>query len=441
MNSEVTDSLWRIGFILLLVGLTAFFVAAEFALVGVRKTRVESLARTGSRPAKRLNRQLESLDAYISATQLGITLASLALGWVGEEALGHMLTDAMISILPEGVAVAAAKTVGIAISFSVITFLLIVLGELAPKTLALQRAESVALTVSLPLELFYKALKFPIWLLTMSGNLVVRMFGLEATAEHSAVYTSDELRHLVDLSHTTGHLNAGERELIHNVFEFAAETVRDCMVGRTAVTSVSIDRPLAELVELFRATEYSRIPAFEGSMDGVVGVLHARDVLGAAVAGGNAEPRALVRPTIFVPPNAQLDEVLARMKRSGHHLAIVVDEHGGFQGIVTLEDILEELVGEIRDEFDDGGEDPVVEQTDGSVIIDASISIRALNKRLGLEVPESSAYVTLAGFLLSESGSIPRQGSELEAAGRSFVIENIRRNRIISVRLLAAASS
>jgi putative hemolysin len=176
-------------------------------------------------------------------------------------------------------------------------------------------------------------------------------------------------------------------------------------------------------------------------MDGIVGVLHARDVLGAAVAGGLAAPRSLVRPTIFVPPNAQLDEVLARMKRSGHHLAIVVDEHGGFQGIVTLEDILEELVGEIRDEFDDGGEDPVAEQPDGSVIIEASISIRALNKRLGLDVPESSAYVTLAGFLLSESGSIPRQGSELLAAGRRFVVENIRRNRIVSVRMLAAAPS
>lgn len=438
MNTDVTDALWRIGLILLLVGLTAFFVAAEFALVGVRKTRIESLARGGSRPAKRLNKQLESLDAYISATQLGITLASLGLGWVGEEALSHMLTDALVSVLPGGVAVTVARTFGIGISFGLITFLLIVLGELAPKTLALQRAESVALVISLPLEIFYKALKFPIWLLTLSGNFVVRLLGFEATAEHSAVYTSDELRQLVDLSHTTGHLNAGERELIHNVFEFAAETVRDCMVGRTAVTVVSIDRPLGELVDLFRSTEYSRIPAYEGSMDGIVGVLHARDVLGAAVAGGHALPQTLIRPTIFVPPNAQLDEVLARMKRSGHHMAIVVDEHGGFQGIVTLEDILEELVGEIRDEFDDGGEDPVVEQPDGSFIIEASISIRALNKRLGIDMPESTAYVTLAGFLLSESGSIPRQGTELVAAGRRFVVENIRRNRIVSVRMLAS---
>lgn len=436
MNFDLTDALWRIGLILLLVGLTAFFVAAEFALVGVRKTRVESLARGGSRPAKRLSRQLESLDAYISATQLGITLASLALGWVGEEALGHMLTEAMISVMPASLAGAAARTIGIAISFAIITFVLIVLGELAPKTLALQRAETVALSISLPLEVFYKALKFPIWLLTITGNLVVRAFGLEAKAEHSAVYTSDELRQLVDMSHTTGHLNAGERELIHNVFEFAAETVRDCMVGRTSVTSVSVDRPLDEIVELFQSTEYSRIPAFDGSPDEVIGILHARDLLGAAVSGRDVPPRTLVRPTIFLPPNAQLDEVLARMQRSGHHMAIVVDEHGGFQGIVTLEDILEELVGEIRDEFDDGGDDPVAEQPDGTHIVDASISIRALNKRLGLEVPESPAYVTLAGFLLSETGSIPRQGTELVAAGQRFIVENIRRNRIVTVRML-----
>ena len=425
----------KILLVMALVLANGFFVASEFALVGVRKSRIETLARTGNKRAVRLQRLLGHLDSYISATQFGITLASLALGWVGEETLAHMFEPVAVSLLGDMAGPVAAHTTAIVVAFTIITFLHIVLGELAPKTLALERAEATALAVALPMELFYTAFKAPIWLLNKTGNLVVRFFGLHPSGEHGAAYTEEELRYLVDISHKTGHLNAGERELIHNVFEFAAETVRDCMVPRTEVVAAQADAPVDRLAEMVRETEFSRIPVYDGSLDVVVGVLHGRDVLSAALAGREAAARDLARPVVFVPPSAQLDEVLARMKRSGHHMAVVVDEHGGLEGIVTLEDILEELVGEIRDEFDEGVDEPVARQPDGSFVIDASIPIRALNRHVGLDIPESNQYATLAGYLLAEHGAIPRQGTDLVIGEHHFFIENVRRNRIVTVRL------
>lgn len=437
MAEHLLEYLIRFGIVLLLVAANGFFVASEFALVGVRKTRIETMAKTGNRRAKRLQRVLHALDSYISATQLGITLASLALGWVGEAAFAEIFKSLFLGIFPAPAAAVAAETAAIAMAFTVITVLHIVLGELAPKTLALERTELVALAVAWPMEIFYRTFKAPIWLLNKGGNVVVRLAGLTATAEHAAAYTEEEIRHLVDISHKSGHLNEGERELIHNVFEFAAETVRDCMVPRTGVVVVAADATVPQLIELFQTTEYSRIPVYEGSPDAIVGVLHAKQVLSAALKGIETSARALARPTLFLPPSAQLDHVLARMKRTGQHLAVVVDEHGGLEGIITLEDILEEIVGEIRDEFDEGEsvDDPVSKQSDGSYLIDAAMPVRAFNRRLDFEIPESNQYATIAGFLLAQAGTIPKQGDAIEHDGNRFVVENIRRNRLVTVRL------
>jgi CBS domain containing-hemolysin-like protein len=435
MDGHWVEFAIRLTGVLLLVIANGFFVASEFALVGVRRTRVDTLARSGNRRATRLKRVLGSLDSYISATQLGITLASLALGWVGEETIAHALEPALERMMPEAFAIAAAETVAIAGAFAIITFLHIVLGELAPKTLALERAEGVALAIAWPMEMFYRAFKAPIWVLNKAGNVVVRAFGLRATAEHTAAYTEEELRYLVDISHKSGHLNEGERELLHNVFEFAAETVRDCMVPRTEVVAAPGEATMAQTVDLFRESEFSRIPVYEGSLDAVAGVLHAREVLAAALEGSEATAAEMARPTLFVPPSAQLDEVLSRMKRTGHHLAVVVDEHGGLEGIVTLEDVLEELVGEIRDELDEGEGEPIVRQKDGSHLVDAGVSVRALNRKLGLEIPESPRYATLAGFLLAETGAIPRPGEEVAFGDTRFVVEQVRRNRVLTVRV------
>jgi CBS domain containing-hemolysin-like protein len=426
----------RLMLVLVLVLANGFFVASEFALVGVRKSRVVTLAESGQKRAKTLVRVLSHLDAYISATQLGITLASLALGWIGEETLSHLFEPLFTAILPGGMAVAAAHTAAVALAFGLITFLHIVLGELAPKTLALERAEATAMWVARPMELFYKAFKGPIWLLNKAGNIVVRAFGLHLSAEHAASYTEDELRYLIDVSHKGGHLNADERELLHNVFEFASETVRDCMIPRHLVTTAPATATVEEASALFDESGFSRIPMLE-SDDSVVGVLHEKDVSKALRASASADSlaRDLVRSAIFLPTVAQLDYTLSRMKQTGTHMAVVVDEHGSFEGIATLEDVLEELVGEIRDEFDEGADEPIRSEPDGSHVIDATIPVRVLNRKLGLSIPESPHYNTLAGFLLSRTGTLLKEGRVVVYDGARFVAEKVRGTRIISVRL------
>ena len=437
-ESSPLGSLLQLGVAFLLVLANGFFVGSEFALVSVRRSRIELLAEAGNKRAKAVLRVLDRLSVLISATQLGITIASLALGWIGEDALDHLIEPVFARVMPDFAATAAGHTVSIALAFATITYMHIVIGELVPKTISLEKAEGVALIVARPMELFYTLFKAPIWLLNKSGTFVARTLGLKMTAKHAHAYTEDELRYLVDMSHKGGHLEAGERELIHNVFEFTSETVRDCMVPRTEVVPVLADTPVKEIVEVFESTGFSRIPVADHDFDSIVGVLHSKDVLSAALKGADAVARDLMRPVIFVPPGAQLDHVLTRMQRTGNHMAIVVDEHGGLEGLVTLEDILEELVGEIRDEFDEGNDDPVARQPDGSYVIDATIPIRALNRRLDIGVPESNRYATLAGFLISEIGSIPKQGQEIPFGDARFVVSDVRRNRVVTVRFYPA---
>lgn len=424
----------RLVLILLLVLANGFFVASEFALVGVRTSRVAMLIESGHKRAKTLLRVLSHLDAYISATQLGITLASLALGWVGEATLSHLFEPVMTRVLPEPAATAAAHSAAVAIAFGTITFLHIVLGELAPKTLALERAEAVALLVARPMELFYKIFKGPIWLLNKAGNVVVRAFGLKMRAEHAASYTGDELRILIDLSHKGGHLNERERELLQNVFEFAGETVRDCMIPRHMVTTAPAGMLVADLAALFDETGFSRLPVIDPAADKVLGIAHGKDVTKAHREGALTTAVGVMREAMFLPPSAQLDYTLSRMKRLGSHMAIVVDEHGSFEGIVTLEDVLEEIVGEIRDEFDEGLDDPIRERADGVFEIDAMIPVRVLNRRLGLKVPESPHYNTLAGFMLAQAGTLLKEGREVPHEEGRFVAEKVRGTRIITVR-------
>jgi CBS domain containing-hemolysin-like protein len=420
-----------------LVLANGFFVGSEFALVSVRRSRVEMLAETGNKGAQTVLRVLDNMGSLISATQLGITLSSLALGWIGEEAVAHLLEPVFARVLPPDWHAAAGATVSVVIGFVVITYMHIVLGELMPKTVSLEKAELVSLWVARPMEIFYTVFKAPIWLLNKSANILGRIVGLEGNSEHAAtIYSEEELRYLIDISHKGGQLNAGERELIHNVFEFAEGTVRDSMIPRTEITVASANAELSQVVTLFETTGYSRIPVAEADMETVIGVLHGKDVLMAALRNKPVTIRELVRPVLFVPPSAQLDHVLARMKRTGNHMAIVVDEHGGLEGVVTLEDILEEIVGEIRDEFDEGEVDPVTAQEDGSFLIDAATAIRAVNRKLGLRIPESNRYSTLAGFLLAEAGAIPKQGQVIPFGSSQFVVENVRRHRVVSVRFI-----
>jgi CBS domain containing-hemolysin-like protein len=420
--------------VLLLVLANGFFVAAEFALVGVRRSRVETLAASGDRRASRLLGLLDDLNAYISATQLGITMASLALGWVGEPVFAHLLEGPLGGLVSE----VTLHTIAFAVAFTIITFLHIVLGELAPKTLALEMTERVALAVSWPLQAFYRIFRWPIRLLDWAGTRAVRLFGLHATGEHASVYTEDELRRLVDVSTASGHLEAEEQRLINRVFEFADAEIREAMTPRTAVAALDASSTLEETKAAFREHGYSRLPVYRGRLDEVAGVVSRRDIepfLEGERAASEFDLGGLARPPLFIPATARLGSALARMQAARTHLAFVIDEYGGLEGIVTLEDLLEEIVGEIDDEYDEEARSQVSAQPDGTFILDGMLAVRDANRRFNLRLPEDGRYTTVAGFMLAHAGRMLAAGDEVGHAGALFRVERVERRRIRRVRL------
>jgi len=425
-------SLLYILLVLLLVLANGFFVASEFALVGVRRSRIEMLVARGSRSATRLLELLDNLNTYISATQLGITMASLALGWVCEPVFAHILE----APLKGRVSDLTLHTISFAIAFAIITFLHIVLGELAPKTLALERAEKVALAVSWPMQAFYKMFRWPIRMLDWSGTKVVRLFGLHPSGEHSSVYTEDELRRLIDISRQSGQLKDEEQQLIHRVFEFSDAEVSEAMVPRTQVTGLPVNATLADVRNAFASTGYSRLPIYGTSPDDIIGLLFRKDVdMGRVDHENGFELRDFVRPPAFIPATASLGEALRRMQSARVHFVFVIDEHGGMEGILTLEDLLEEIVGEINDEFDEEVREQI--RRDGKAyVLDGMLSIRDANQHLKLDIPEDGGYTTIAGFLMDRAGRILQRGDTVEHERGVFEIERVERRRILRIRLI-----
>ena len=420
--------------VVLLVLANGFFVASEFALVGVRKSRIETLAKAGSRRAKRLLPLVNNLNAYISATQLGITLASLALGWIGEPAVAHLLELPLKGRISETL----MHTIAFAIAFSIITFLHIVLGELAPKTLALERAEKTALAIALPMEIFYRVFRWPIQVLDWAGTRTVRLFGLHPSGSHASIYTEDELRQLIDISRASGHLEADDQRLINRVLDFSDAQVREAMIPRTAVAGLPVTATLQESKDAFRSFGYSRLPVYEDNLDKVVGVLVRRDLepyLEDARAAESFNLRNLIHVPQFIPTTARLGAALKLMQSKRIHLGFVVDEYGGLEGIVTLEDLLEEIVGEINDEFDEEVRAQILKEADGTYLLSGMLTVRDANRQLDLDLPEDGGYTTLAGFLMAQAGRLPQTGEVVEYENMTFKIERLEGRRIRRVHL------
>lgn len=422
-----------IGLVFLLVIANGFFVASEFALVGVRRSRVELMAEQGSAGAKRLLRLLGNLNGYISATQLGITMASLALGWIGEPVFAHILEAPLRGRVSD----VTLHTISFAVAFTIITFLHIVLGELAPKTLALERAEKVALAISWPMEMFYRIFRWPIRLLDWAGIGTVRLFGLEPSSEHASVYTEDELRHLIDASHKSGHVKAEERQLIERVFEFADVDVREAMVPRTQMCALPVAATLDDFREKFRETGYSRLPVFRGEVDHVIGVAYRKDLDMGRFDSDDFNLEKMLRPPVFVPESASARQALRQMQASRVHFVFVINEYGGVEGILTLEDLLEEIVGEIDDEFDEETKQQIKREGD-AYFLDGMLAIRAANQQLKLSLPERDGYTTIAGFLMSEAGRVLNTGDEVKHDSGTFRVEKATGRRIQRVRFLPA---
>jgi CBS domain containing-hemolysin-like protein len=425
----------RLLAVLLLVGANGFFVGSEFALVSVRRPRLEARAAAGSKRAQAALRLLGNPTLFISATQMGITVASLALGWIGEPTVAAMLEPLASSIATEGRAGYIAHLLAIIVAFSAITFMHIVLGELMPKMIALERAEALALFAARPLELFAKIFQWPLWVFNSTGTTLARAIGLKSTLEHTAVYNETEIRQLVDISRETGHLRAEERRLIHRVFEFSDTLVREAMVPRTEMAAISSNCTLEQITLAFEQHRYSRLPVYRESLDDVLGFIHSKDVMPYLLRPEKFRLEDVLQAPVYVVDTARLEDVLRQMQRAKSHFGFVVDEHGGLEGIITLEDLLEEIVGEISDEHDEEVNEQIKPLSERTYLLDGKLAVRDLNRRLKLSVPESEAYTTIGGFLMREAGHVLHAGEDVLYDGLVFHVERVERRRLVEVKL------
>ncbi|MBX3082447.1 MAG: HlyC/CorC family transporter [Anaerolineae bacterium] len=410
------DILLKLLGVALLVSANGFFVAAEFSLVGVRKTRIQQLASEGNAAAKVTQKALEHLDSYIAATQLGITLASLALGWIGEPAIAPLF-EGVLHLLPfpkESFETVSAS-ISIAASFSVVTLLHIVFGELAPKSIALQRTESTALLVARPTTWFLRIFRPVIWLMNALGNGIVRLIGIEPVSGHVSVLSTEELEMLVHSSREAGVLMESEEQMLRRVFDFADVQVREIMRPRTEVDAIPINTNLHELLKITVDFQHTRYPIYEGSIDKIVGILHTKDVLDKLA----LNPRLLtdqadqfslssiLRTPLFVPQTVSVADLLERMQRSRAQFAIIIDEYGGMAGVATMEDLIEEIVGEVQDEFDT---EPSLIQSHGKDIeVDGLVSLTEIAERFG-EVTGEYQSTTIGGYVAERLDKIPGVG-------------------------------
>lgn len=417
---------------LLLVILNGFFVAAEFAVVKVRQSQIELIASQGNRFAKIAKHILEKLDSYLSACQLGITLASLALGWIGERVVANLVIDIMVNLgydaSPE-----VAHSIAIPVAFSLITTLHIVLGEQVPKTAAIRNPISTTLFVAAPLRVFYLMFIPFIWALNGLSILTLKLFGLHHE-QHNDIHTEEELRMILTESEEGGAIKPSEHELIQNVFEFDDRLVRQIYVPRTRVTAIDIEEEAETIIRKVIEEGYSRLPVFKDSIDNIVGVIHSKDLIRLIHSKMPLEIEKLLRPAYFIPLSKRVNELLREFQRQHIQMAIVTNEFGGTEGIVTMEDIIEELVGEIQDEYDE--EKPVVEKkSETEFIVNATASISDVNDLLPIALVESNEYETVSGLVNQIFNGIPAVNEKQEFGGYLITIVKRFKHSVEQVKL------
>lgn len=422
----------RIVAVIVLVLANGFFVAAEFSLVSVRRTRIYELASQGNVAAHWVARAIEDPDSVIAATQLGITLSSLGLGWLGEPAFAHLLQP-LIDLVPTPAQSTVSHSVSAGLAFVLITFLHVVVGELAPKSIALQNPETTSLAVARPTLWSEWIFKPAIWVLNNTGNWLLRMVGVDPASGHELLHSVEELKMIVSASAEGGVVEDEEEEMLRAVFDFGDTLVRQVMVPRTEVIAMPADATLEEIMELAAEHPYTKIPVFEESLDDVAGVIHIKDVLRALQRESNGRrAKDFMREAIFIPETARVSSLLQRFRDRKQHIAIVMDEYGGTAGVVTLEDLLEEIVGEVSDPFD--SEPDIVPLSDGSSLVDGLTLIEEINEHfeLGLEDPD---YDTIAGFVLGRLGRMARVGDAVSVDGARIRVEAMDGHRIDRVSM------
>ena len=429
--------------IVALLALNAFFVAVEFSLVRARRSRLEAMVRAGDHFARFavMATSRRNLTRVLSSVQLGITLASLGLGWVAESALGHHL-EGWFEGLPLPVEASVRVGIGAAVAITIVTYLHVVFGELVPRRISLNYAETFAKWLAPPI-LFFTWLTWPfIWVLNGSSILLVRMFGQPDVKEEEVPHSAEELRMLVERAQEGGVLPTNDAEILGGVFEFSEKNAREVMTPRTGIVAIPAEATLDEAIGTVEDAGFSRYPVYRETMDDIIGMVHAKDLLRVLHRSpANFTLESIVRPVHVVPGSREVEEVLADFKRRKEHLAIVLDEYGGTAGMVTMEDLLEEIVGEILDEYDDpltaSAADPA---SAGAHLVPGDANIRELNEELGVTIPEED-YTTVGGFVFGQLGRLPVVGDRVSIPGAHFTVRTMdgRRVKSLSVELAPVA--
>ncbi len=403
-----------LALVVVLVSINGFFVAAEFSLVSVRKTRIAERVSRGDTGAKAVQRAIEDPDRFIAATQLGITLASLGLGWIGEPALAHLL-EPLLAWLPGEIAgVAAHIAAGGALAFILITGMHVIIGELMPKSIALQRTERTALLVARPTLWAERLFRPFIWALNGTGNFLLRLLGFNRASEQEHLHSVEELKMLVDASEEGGVIEQQESEMIHAVFDFGEMTAHQMMVPRTELITLEVNTPIEAVYDFAAQQQHNKYPVYENDLDHIVGILHVKDLVPAMRLPPDRQPalRQLMREPLVVPDTIGVNGLLARFRQRKQHIAILLDEYGGTAGIVTLQDIMDELVGEVSDVF--GPDEPEVQRLpDGRVRLDGLMLLTDFNDFFGVKLADPN-YETIAGYLMGKLARIPKVGDEVE---------------------------
>jgi CBS domain containing-hemolysin-like protein len=429
---SISGSLWRLGVVVFLVLANAFFVAAEFALVSARRSRIDQMAAEGDRLAKAAQSAIKNLTRYISATQLGITLTSLGLGWVGEPALAGLI-DRFLGVFGVHASAAAVHTVaGATMAFVIITFLHIVVGELAPKAIALSNAEGVSRRLAVPLIVFAKIAAPAISVLYGAANWLLRKFGVSPQSEAGHIHSPEELRLLVMQARAHGTLDETDSAMLAGVFDFHEKKAYDVMRPRTDVVAVDIDSTEDEVWEVVRRERYSRYPVYRDTLDDVIGVFLAKDLW---LHDGKQQfsLKEVVRPALYVPASKPAERVMEDLRKTRAQMAVVLDEYGGTAGILTMEDLVEEVVGDITDEYDFASRTAVV--TDGVLELAGSLSLVDVRSDYGLRIPEGD-WSTLGGFAFGRLGRLPKIGDRVAFPGGELEIVALDGRRVAALRVL-----
>ncbi|OGQ72151.1 MAG: hypothetical protein A3G94_04520 [Deltaproteobacteria bacterium RIFCSPLOWO2_12_FULL_60_16] len=428
------EGLWfEVALIFFLIMANGFFAASEIAVIATRKTRIDSLVEKGVRSAVAVARLKEDPDRFLATVQIGVTLVGTLASAIGGAAAIEFLKP-MVESLPLPLVGRWGESVAILLVVLPIAYLSLVLGELVPKSLALRFSERIAVLVAHPIDLLSRLTSFPVRILTASSNAVLWLFGGKDAGGASFV-SEEEVKSLIREGAAKGIFDETEKELIHSVFEFADTPVKAVMVPRTEIHAVDVKTPRDEILKSFVESGFSRIPVYDGDMDRVVGILYNKDIFRALQEKGEFRAQDLLHPPFFVPSSLPISQLLKELQRKRSAMAIVVNEFGEVEGLATLEDLLEEIVGEIRDESDREERGPVERLPDGSMVIQGSAQLKDLKSDYNLPFEESPDYLTLAGFVLAKLRHIPRGGERVEHEGYRLTIVDMEGRRIVKIKL------